>query len=81
MLSPATGTCFVFITLAVLTKSEDELYTATEATLKRTLDALDSGLDFMESEYKHVNLDAAIGTRLVEGKLSHLYYFIKASYL
>jgi len=74
MLHPLAGSCLVFLTLAVLIKSEDELYMATEATLKRTLDALDSGLDFMESEYKHVNLDAAIGTRLAEGLLTPIFF-------
>ena len=62
------ASCFILLTVLAFAQAEDGLYLGTEETLKRTLDALDKGLDFMESEYKHVNLDAAIGTRVTEGK-------------
>ncbi len=35
--------------------------------LWKTLSALQGGLNFLEQEYKRLNLDAVIGTRLVEG--------------
>ncbi len=35
--------------------------------LWKTLNALQRGLNFLEAEYKRLNLDAVIGTRLVEG--------------
>ena len=38
-------------------------------TLKLVLDSMDAGLEFMGTEHKKVNLDAVIGTRLVEGKI------------
>ena len=37
--------------------------------LKRTLDALENALDFFDEERNHLNLDAIIGTRIVEGML------------
>ena len=41
----------------------------TTQLLWRTLTALDRGLQFLEEEYQRLNLDAIIGTRLVEGKV------------
>ena len=35
--------------------------------LQQTLKALKGTVDFFKKEYKHVNLDAIIGTRIVEG--------------
>ena len=40
----------------------------TEVTLDRVLTALESGLRFLGREYKRVNLDAVIGTRIVDGE-------------
>ena len=44
----------------------------TTQLLWRTLTALDRGLQFLEEEYQRLNLDAIIGTRLVEGKVFSL---------
>ncbi len=59
---------------------------ATDASvlLERTLEALEKGLDFFEKEHMYVNLDAVIGTRLVEGKYKLFFtnsiflFFVKA---
>lgn len=48
-------------------------------SLRKLLDAMDAGLEFMGSEHKKVNLDAVIGTRLVEGQLSVLLKHLKSS--
>lgn len=40
-----------------------------ETYLKRTLNALENALDFFDEEVNHLNLDAIIGTRIVEGQL------------
>lgn len=45
----------------------DELSTTTIALLELTLKSIDAGLEFMNREHQHVNLDAIIGTRIVEG--------------
>ena len=45
----------------------------TTQLLWRTLTALDRGLQFLEEEYQRLNLDAIIGTRLVEGKVFFLF--------
>ncbi|GFR74060.1 hypothetical protein ElyMa_003882400 [Elysia marginata] len=36
--------------------------------LLRTLEGLDKSLRFFQSEFKNINLDAVIGTRIVQGK-------------
>ena len=36
--------------------------------LWKTLNSLQRGLNFLEEEYEKLNLDAVIGTRLVEGR-------------
>jgi len=36
--------------------------------LKKTLFALKGTLEFFNGEYKNINLDAAIGTRIVDGR-------------
>lgn len=46
----------------------DELSTTTIALLELTLKSIDAGLEFMNREHQHVNLDAVIGTRIVEGR-------------
>ena len=46
---------------------EEEVIVMTEKELKLTLEAIENGLDFIGKEYKNVNLDALIGTRMVEG--------------
>lgn len=40
----------------------------TDRLLQKTLTALKGTLEFFNGEYKNVNLDAAIGTRMVDGK-------------
>ncbi len=40
----------------------------TSAILWKTLTALGRGLQFFETEYEKLNLDAIIGTRLVDGE-------------
>lgn len=40
----------------------------TDYLLHKTLTALRGILEYFNSEYKNINLDAAIGTRIVEGK-------------
>ncbi|KAL4239489.1 hypothetical protein ACF0H5_000304 [Mactra antiquata] len=42
-----------------------------------TLNSLKSSLEFLNKEYNHVNLDAIIGTRLVDGTLKVLLYHIR----
>jgi hypothetical protein len=42
----------------------------TDALLTRTLDALDHVLDYLSEQHKNINLDAVIGTRMVECKLT-----------
>ncbi len=46
---------------------QDALGDAT-ASLDHVLGAMELGLNFMESEESHINLDAVIGTRIVGGK-------------
>ena len=40
----------------------------TTALLQLTLKSIDSGLEFMNREHQNINLDAIIGTRIVEGE-------------
>lgn len=39
----------------------------TETLLRDTLNAIDAALDFFDKESNNLNLDAVIGTRIVEG--------------
>ena len=48
--------------------SLDEI-TEAHNLLQQTLKALKGTVDFFQKEYKHVNLDAIIGTRIVEGTI------------
>lgn len=41
--------------------------------LDLTLDSLKANLEFLDKEYRHVNLDAVIGTRIVDGKKMYIY--------
>ena len=44
--------------------------------LQHTLKALRGALDFFNAEYKEVNLDAVVGTRIVAGEF-HLFIYLK----
>ena len=44
--------------------------------LQHTLKALRGALDFFNAEYKKVNLDAVVGTRIVAGEFSFTHLFI-----
>ena len=48
--------------------------------LQQTLKALRGTLEFFKKEYKHVNLDAIIGTRIVEGIITEIVCLIYLSY-
>ena len=49
---------------------------APRESLDRVLTAMEKGLDFYLREYARLNLDAVIGTRLVEGKRNFVYICI-----
>ena len=69
-----TKYCLTLLTIAALcevslTADKPSTKTDPEMTLNRVLDAIDRALDFFMVEHERVNLDAIIGTRMVEGKL------------
>ncbi len=55
-------------------QSLDDLSTTTIALLELTLKSIDAGLEFMNREHQQVNLDAIIGTRIVEGCITRILY-------
>lgn len=70
--------CVVFLTLAVtparatVQRTEVPTQNLTLGYLQRTLSALKGAMDFFRRQYDKVNLDAVIGTRIVEGSLKVL---------
>ena len=55
--------CFCCATKGSLVGTEAD----TENVLRNVLAAISGGLKFLDSEHQRLNLDAVIGTRLVEG--------------
>lgn len=47
-----------------------------KSLLHATLKSLKANLEFLDDEREHVNLDAIIGTRMVDGKLSYIIYLL-----
>ncbi|KAH9487924.1 hypothetical protein Btru_068303 [Bulinus truncatus] len=65
---------FIVIFVGLLTRAApsfliNEASYSTQEYLERTLNGLEKILDFFLREYKVVNLDAVIGSRIVEGVL------------
>lgn len=59
---------FSFIFLFTLSFSNATISNETSVLLYETLASLKSALEFLYSEHQNINLDAVIGTRMVEGK-------------
>ena len=55
--------CFFAVSVLGLSPGNE-----TEVLLTKTLDALDAALTFFHHQHQNVNLDAVIGTRIVECK-------------
>lgn len=63
---------FSFLFLFLFSFSNASVPNETSALLYETLASLKSALEFLYTEHKNINLDAVIGTRMVEGQLTVL---------
>lgn len=68
--------CILIISSSVQSSPKAELQEA-QNLLKLTLKALQSTLDFFSKEYKNVNLDAVVGTRMVADQLDVLLHHVE----
>lgn len=65
--------CILIISSSVESSPKAELQEA-QKLLRLTLKALQSTLEFFSKEYKNVNLDAVVGTRMVAGECKIVYF-------
>ncbi|XP_064627220.1 UPF0764 protein C16orf89 homolog [Lineus longissimus] len=72
----ATWSCLLLTLLAARSSSGE---TKTDVLLVKTLDALDHVLEYLMDQHRNINLDAVIGTRMVEATFSNLIHHLETA--
>jgi len=61
----------------VIAASKPSAVNETDVLFSKTVSSIHSALRFFERNYKNVNLDSIIGTRILEGMFVNVIYIVK----